>query len=263
MKYLARGVFLLLIAVFLTGCSTDEVRKQELVPDLVLDSEKKAKEEAAAKLAEEEKKAAEEAQQTKKMQEPMYKEAPAMEIDAEKKLYKAVLVTSKGDITIELAAKETPITVNNFVFLSRKNFYNNTPFHRVIKDFMIQGGDPTGTGAGGPGYKFNDEPFSGEYKRGTVAMANSGPNTNGSQFFIMHKDTALPKNYVIFGQVTEGMETVDAIATAPVSPGASGENSSPVELVYIKSVTIQEDIFTTSSDQDTKDTENEDKKKKD
>ncbi|MCW1887938.1 MAG: peptidylprolyl isomerase [Candidatus Moranbacteria bacterium] len=163
-----------------------------------------------------------------------------MDIDAATKSYEATLKTSKGDITIALQADKTPITVNNFVFLSRKNFYNNTPFHRTINGFMIQGGDPTGTGTGGPGYKFNDESFTGEYTRGTVAMANSGPNTNGSQFFIMHKDTALPKSYVIFGNVTKGIEVVDAIATAPTKPG--GEGSSPVELVYIQSVTIQEKI---------------------
>lgn len=173
-----------------------------------------------------------------------------MEIEAETKMYQAILATGKGEITIELNAKETPITVNNFVFLARKNFYNNTPFHRTIQGFMIQGGDPTGTGTGGPGYKFNDEPFNGEYTRGTVAMANSGPNTNGSQFFIMHKDTALPKSYVIFGKVTKGMEVVDAIATAPTKSG--GEGSSPVDLVYIQNVTIKEDPIK----EDKKDTKN-------
>ena len=242
MQYFVKTLSLLLLVFILTGCSTDEVRKQELVPNLELDSEKKAKEDAAAKVAEQEKKDQEAAKKAQQVKEPMYKEAPAMEIEADKKTYQATLTTSKGDIVIELTAKETPITVNNFIFLARKNFYNNTPFHRTIKDFMIQGGDPTGTGSGGPGYKFNDEPFSGEYTRGTVAMANSGPNTNGSQFFIMHKDTALPKNYVIFGKVSQGMDVVDAIATAPVQPGVSGENSSPVELVYIKSVTINETI---------------------
>ena len=154
--------------------------------------------------------------------------------------YTAVLHTENGDITIALNAKETPITAGNFVTLSKKGFYNNTIFHRVIKGFMIQGGDPTGTGTGGPGYKFNDEPFSGEYTRGTVAMANAGPNTNGSQFFIMQADNALPKNYVIFGKVTGGIEVVDAIANAPVQQGASGEPSSPVNPVKITSVDIKE-----------------------
>ena len=154
--------------------------------------------------------------------------------------YTAVLHTENGDITIALNAKETPITAGNFVTLSKKGFYNNTIFHRVIKGIMIQGGDPTGTGTGGPGYKFNDEPFSGEYTRGTVAMANAGPNTNGSQFFIMQADNALPKNYVIFGKVTGGIEVVDAIANAPVQQGASGEPSSPVNPVKITSVDIKE-----------------------
>lgn len=157
------------------------------------------------------------------------------------KTYQATLKTTAGDITISLNAKQTPITVNNFVTLSKKNFYDNTIFHRVIKGFMIQGGDPKGNGTGDPGYKFDDEPFEGEYIRGTVAMANSGPNTNGSQFFIMHKDNSLPKNYVIFGKVISGIEVVDKIAEAPVKPNPmSGENSVPVNPVSIKSITIIE-----------------------
>jgi cyclophilin family peptidyl-prolyl cis-trans isomerase len=162
---------------------------------------------------------------------------PEMSIDASKK-YKAVIHTDKGAITVELNAKDTPVTVNNFVYLAKKNFYDNTIFHRVIKGFMIQGGDPTGTGAGGPGYRFDDEPFSGTYERGTVAMANAGPNTNGSQFFIMHDKQQLPPNYVIFGKVSNGLEAVDAIATAPVDP--SGEGSKPVTPAVIKSVDITE-----------------------
>lgn len=164
---------------------------------------------------------------------------PSLTIDA-KKAYTAVLHTSKGDITIALDAAATPQTVNNFVYLSRQNFYNGSPFHRVISGFMIQGGDPTGTGTGGPGYRFDDEPFEGEYTRGTVAMANAGPNTNGSQFFIMHADYALPKNYVIFGHVTAGMDVVDAIATAPVGPSQSGEMSAPKEPVIITGVDVTE-----------------------
>jgi cyclophilin family peptidyl-prolyl cis-trans isomerase len=103
---------------------------------------------------------------------------------------------------------------------------------------MIQGGDPEGTGMGGPGYRFPDEAFEGKYERGTVAMANAGPNTNGSQFFIMHADYALPPNYVIFGKVTEGLEVIDKIAAAPTKPG--GEGSSPVTPVTVTSVTIAE-----------------------
>jgi cyclophilin family peptidyl-prolyl cis-trans isomerase len=160
---------------------------------------------------------------------------PEMQID-QAKAYQAVLTTSAGKITIKLFADKTPITVNNFVYLSQKGFYNQTIFHRVIEDFMIQGGDPEGTGRGGPGYKFDDEPFEGEYKRGIVAMANAGPNTNGSQFFIIHQDYQLPPNYVIFGEVVKGLEVVDKIATAPVKPG--GEGSSPVNPVSIESVEI-------------------------
>lgn len=178
-----------------------------------------------------------ESQITQEKQEtmPTLVPTPAMTIDP-KKSYTATLKTSKGDIVIELFADKTPITVNNFVSLSEKDFYNKTIFHRVISGFMIQGGDPEGTGRGGPGYRFNDEPFEGDYKRGIVAMANAGPNTNGSQFFIMHADYRLPKNYVIFGEVTKGIEVVDIIATAPVRD--SGEGSTPQDPVTINSVTI-------------------------
>ncbi len=149
----------------------------------------------------------------------------------------ATINTTAGQIVIKLS-EATPVTSNNFATLAKKNFYNNTVFHRVISGFMIQGGDPTGTGSGGPGYKFDDEPFTGEYLRGTVAMANAGPNTNGSQFFIMHSDVPLPKNYVIFGQVTEGLDTVDKIANGPVKFGPSGEKSSPLVPITITSVEI-------------------------
>ncbi len=156
------------------------------------------------------------------------------------KKYTATLKTEKGDIVVEFTSKQTPKTVENFVTLARKGFYDGTIFHRAIKGFMIQGGDPKGDGTGGPGYKFNDEPFTGEYTRGTIAMANSGPNTNGSQFFIMHQDYALPKNYVIFGHVLSGMDAVDAIATAPVTMSPTGEQSKPVTPVKILSVSISE-----------------------
>lgn len=165
--------------------------------------------------------------------------APAMQIDS-KKVYSAVLSTSEGDIAIALHADKTPVTVNNFVYLANKGFYDSTIFHRVINGFMIQGGDPEGTGRGGPGYRFDDEPFEGEYKAGVLAMANAGPNTNGSQFFIMHKDYPLPKNYVIFANVTKGMEVVDKIATAPTSVGAGGEKSTPISPVTVKSVKVTE-----------------------
>ncbi len=164
--------------------------------------------------------------------------SPAMKIN-KNKTYTATLTTSEGVITIALNAKETPITVNNFVDLAKKKFYNNTIFHRVIKGFMIQGGDPEGTGRGGPGYKFDDEKFEGDYTRGTVAMANAGPNTNGSQFFIMHKDNNLPKNYIIFGKVTKGFDVVDKIAEGAVEAG--GEGSTPKKPVTVESVTISEE----------------------
>ena len=155
------------------------------------------------------------------------------------KSYEVVLKTSEGDITISLNSDETPVTVNNFLYLAKNGFYGDTIFHRIIKGFMIQGGDPKGTGSGGPDYRFDDEPITKEYTRGTVAMANAGPNTNGSQFFIMHADYALPKNYVIFGKVAEGLEVVDKIAEAEVNPG--GEGSSPVEPVVVSSVEILSD----------------------
>lgn len=126
--------------------------------------------------------------------------------------------TTKGTIVFETYDADAPKTVENFLTLTEKGFYNGTIFHRVIPDFMIQGGDPTGTGMGGPGYKFADEldPSTPSYKagyvRGTVAMANSGPNTNGSQFFIMQGNQGLPNNYTIFGRVVSGMDVVDAIA---------------------------------------------------
>jgi cyclophilin family peptidyl-prolyl cis-trans isomerase len=156
------------------------------------------------------------------------------------KILTAILHTEKGDITITLNSNQTPKTVANFVTLAKKGFYNGTIFHRIIKGFMIQGGDPKGDGTGGPGYKFDDEPFTGEYTRGTIAMANAGPNTNGSQFFIMHADYPLPKNYVIFGKVTKGIEVVDAIAESEVRTSFSGENSTPVSPTKILSVVIQE-----------------------
>lgn len=154
------------------------------------------------------------------------------------KLVTVTLHTSAGDITLVLDAQKTPIAANNFITLAQKGFYDNTIFHRVIKGFMIQGGDPKGDGTGGPGYQFNDEPIVGAYTRGTVAMANAGPNTNGSQFFIMHADYDLPKNYVIFGRVTVGLDAVDKIAQAPVIVNRGGEKSQPVTPVKITSVSI-------------------------
>lgn len=162
---------------------------------------------------------------------------PAMQLE-DGKDYQAILHTNKGDMTIDLLEGEAPNTVNNFVFLAEQGYYTNVPFHRVIKSFMVQTGDPTGTGAGGPGYRFADEPVTRDYVRGTVAMANAGPNTNGSQFFIMHQDNPLPKNYTIFGELTDGADTLDAIANAPVGPSGRGEMSVPQEPLVLESVEI-------------------------
>ncbi|HEY7063134.1 MAG TPA: peptidylprolyl isomerase [Chloroflexota bacterium] len=165
---------------------------------------------------------------------------PPMSIDPSH-TYTATLQTSAGDIAIELLTGDAPQTVNNFVFLARQGYYDGTPFHRTIPGFMIQGGDgQRGNGTGGPGYKFNDEPVSRPYEPGIVAMANAGPNTNGSQFFICHGDNArsLPPNYTIFGRVSSGMDVVNTIATAPTRPG--GEGSTPVNPVTINHVVIAE-----------------------
>jgi cyclophilin family peptidyl-prolyl cis-trans isomerase len=168
-----------------------------------------------------------------------YNTAPEMKINPDKK-YFADIKTNTGDIEVELFAKENPITVNNFVFLSKEKFYDGTIFHRIVKNFMIQGGDPIGTGTGGPGYKFNDEKITRDYKRGIMAMANSGPNTNGSQFFIMLKDTPLPKNYVIFGTVVKGIETVDKIAETETVDNGYGEQSKPTKEIKIETIGIRE-----------------------
>ncbi len=164
-----------------------------------------------------------------------YPSAPDLTIDLAKQ-YSATLHTNHGDIEIDLHAKRSPQTVNNFVFLARNNFYDGVLFHRVISGFMVQGGDPTGTGSGGPGYKFRDElEGNGSYERGTVAMANSGPNTNGSQFFICHADAGLPHAYSIFGTVTAGMEAVDSMAD-----GDTDHGDRPTEDVVIETVEISE-----------------------
>jgi cyclophilin family peptidyl-prolyl cis-trans isomerase len=143
-----------------------------------------------------------------------YANPPAMQIDPKRK-YAAVLHTVKGDIKIELLAAQAPVTVNNFVFLARDGFYNGTTFHRVIGGFMVQGGDPTGTGSGGPGYRFNDERSALEIphdREGILSMANAGPNTNGSQFFITYGPTLhLNGKHGVFGRVIEGMNVLRSI----------------------------------------------------
>jgi cyclophilin family peptidyl-prolyl cis-trans isomerase len=183
---------------------------------------------------------------TNSAQPKQWSKAPEMKIDPSKS-YEAEMTTSKGKLTIQLFAKEAPKTVNNFVFLSKEGFYNNIIFHRIMKTFMIQTGDPQGNGSGGPGYSFEDElhsPY--KYDTGIVAMANSGANTNGSQFFICTgPDAAISLNahpdYTIFGKVTEGMDIVQKIADTPVKMDPnSGEDSLPTEKVTINSITIKE-----------------------
>jgi cyclophilin family peptidyl-prolyl cis-trans isomerase len=162
---------------------------------------------------------------------------PEFGIDAANN-YSAVIATNKGDITVELMADRSPSTVNNFVFLAREGFYDGVIFHRVIQGFMIQGGDPTGTGTGGPGYRFRDELDAARevgYGPGVVAMANAGPNTNGSQFFIMHGKNPLPPAYSVFGRTVAGQDVVDAIANT-----ATDGRDRPLADVIITSITITE-----------------------
>lgn len=154
-------------------------------------------------------------------------------------MHQITLQTNFGDITFETYDTDAPKAVQNFISLASKGFYKDVTFHRVIKGFMIQGGDPSGNGTGGPGYQFEDElnpateSYKEGYKRGVVAMANAGPNTNGSQFFIMHQDYGLPHNYTIFGKVISGLNVVDAIANIK-----TGANDRPIEPVVIKSVIV-------------------------
>jgi cyclophilin family peptidyl-prolyl cis-trans isomerase len=164
-----------------------------------------------------------------------YAAPPEMAIDTAR-TYTATIETSAGTMTAELFTTDAPNTVNNFVFLAREGFYDGVIFHRVIPGFMIQGGDPTGTGRGGPGYKFRDEPVNRSYNRGILAMANAGPNTNGSQFFVMHADYRLPPSYTIFGRLTSGEETLDSIAA-----GQTGAQDRPVNPVTINRIEIAEE----------------------
>ncbi len=157
---------------------------------------------------------------------------------------KAAIQTNKGTIRFELLESDAPKTTENFITLAERGYYDGVIFHRVIKGFMIQGGDPTGTGRGGEaakGGRFNDEIDSSSavyqrgYKKGTVAMANAGPNTNGSQFFIMHADYPLPPSYTIFGRVTDGLDVVDAIGTSETD-----RSDKPVSAVKMEKVTIED-----------------------
>ena len=160
---------------------------------------------------------------------------PPMGIDSTKR-YSATLETTLGTMVIALDAAAAPLTVNNFVYLAAHHYYDGVIFHRIIKNFMCQGGDPEGSGRGGPGYKFGDElPKPGKYQIGSVAMANAGPNTNGSQFFIISgpSGVGLPPLYSLFGQVVKGLDVVEAMQNVATRPG-----DRPVEDVVIKSITI-------------------------
>jgi cyclophilin family peptidyl-prolyl cis-trans isomerase len=161
---------------------------------------------------------------------------PPMVIDPARR-YTAEVITSKGTMTIALDSIGAPNTVNNFVFLSRWHYFDGIVFHRIIPGFMAQGGDPEGSGRGGPGYRFDDElPAPGRYEIGSVAMANAGPNTNGSQFFIVSgpDGCALPPQYSLFGKVVKGLEVVQAIESV------GSRSGKPSEQVAIASVTITE-----------------------
>lgn len=238
-----RYSWLLLIALlFLTGCSmeSDPVTKPK-APDAIkldkLEAESKASVKPPESVPTPPLASPTPSPASPKPMPKQYSSPPAFSLNP-KHQYSATIHTSRGDIVIALDAQATPKTVNNFVFLARDKFYDQTIFHRIISGFMIQGGDPEGSGAGGPGYRFADEEFTGEYTRGTVAMANAGPDTNGSQFFIMHADYTLPKKYVIFGHVVSGLDVVDAIATATTKPG--GEGSTPVDPTVVKTIQITE-----------------------
>jgi cyclophilin family peptidyl-prolyl cis-trans isomerase len=166
-----------------------------------------------------------------------FSDQPSMCIDPAKR-YTAQLSTSLGDMTIALDAATAPLTVNNFVFLARYHYYEGVIFHRIIRGFMCQGGDPTGTGTGGPGYRFADElPKPGKYQIGSVAMANAGPNTNGSQFFLIsgRNGVQLPPNYSLFGQVVTGLDVLEAMQNVP-----TGAQDRPKDPPVISSVTITE-----------------------
>jgi cyclophilin family peptidyl-prolyl cis-trans isomerase len=159
------------------------------------------------------------------------------------KTYRAKFQTSMGDFEAELYSDTAPMTVNNFVFLANEGFYDGVVFHRVVPGFVAQGGDPTGSGSGGPGYKFADEdiPRHRDYEKGALAMANSGPGTNGSQFFICLEDLSgrLPKQYNLFGKVTDGMDVVEGMARVPLLPGGDGARSRPQTPITINKVTVE------------------------
>ena len=203
----------LIISLFVSACSSNEV--EEITETTIQDNKG----------------------ESTMSDEKVYSSMPEMSID-QNKSYTAVIQTSMGDLTVEFFSDTAPVTVNNFVSLSNDGYYDNIIFHRVISGFMIQGGDPSGTGHGEygkfPGYTFEDELNNQQpYEKGILAMANAGPNTNGSQFFIMHVDYPLPYQYTIFGKVTDGLDVIDTIASVQTAEG-----DKPVEDVVILGVTV-------------------------
>jgi cyclophilin family peptidyl-prolyl cis-trans isomerase len=161
-------------------------------------------------------------------------EAPEQVLD-DSLTHDATIETSCGTISVRLFTGESPVTTNNFAFLAREGFYDATVIHRVVPGFVVQMGDPTGTGSGGPGYRFGDELAAARnrgYARGTVAMANAGPDTNGSQFFICLDDVGLPPQYAVFGEVTDGMDVVDRIAALPL------DGEKPAETCFVERVRV-------------------------
>ena len=214
--------YILIFILFFYGCSNLSVQDDNIVEsNIVLDENNNN-------------------EGDKSMVSKTYTSPPEMLIDSSKS-YTAVIETSVGSMNVEFYTDTAPNTVNNFIFLARDGYYDNVIFHRVISGFMIQGGDPSGTGHGDmgtyPGYKFSDEldnPI--PYERGILAMANAGPNTNGSQFFVMHQDYPLPYQYSIFGKVTEGFEVIDKIAATQTDA-----SDRPVEDITIIKISIYEE----------------------
>ena len=173
------------------------------------------------------------------MSDKVYDKQPDMNLNSDS-TYSAIIKTNLGEMSVEFFTDDAPLTVNNFVTLSKDGYYDNVIFHRVISGFMIQGGDPSGTGHGDygkfPGYEFEDELNNQRpYEKGILAMANRGPNTNGSQFFIMHADYPLPYSYTIFGKVTEGLEVIDKIASVETDSA-----DKPTDDIIINTVEIVE-----------------------
>lgn len=210
-------ILLLVFVLFVSGCTTDTPKEQLNSADSLVDK-------------------SDEDEQIREDEMMQMSEPPEMQIDVNKDYY-AILETSAGNIKIKFFPKEAPKTVNNFVVLGKKDFYDGTIFHRVISGFMIQGGDPEGTGMGGPAYQFEDEKNSLRHTKGKISMANAGPNTNGSQFFIVvaQETPWLDGMHTIFGEIVEGLETVDKIASAETGP-----QDRPMTDIKLNKVTIEE-----------------------